>query len=210
MSTSPARLAANRLNARKSTGPRTVEGKQRSAQNARTHGLTALTLPDSASRNDRFQALVTALEKRYAPADAFEHDLLDRLIVARWNLFVAERLIAGYVDLAEEEPGADLPTDPESLRTRRLATAFINDAGTNAFSKMLRYRDSSQRQYDRLRKELEALRETKPTEGESLTDQPITVTAVAPRPPVIPVHSDEPPSNPRPLASSAGHQYLRP
>src|SRR4051794_5820630 len=56
---SPARLAANRANAQKSTGPRTVAGKQRaarkgdknvgpttptgkkrSAQNARRHGLT--------------------------------------------------------------------------------------------------------------------------------------------------------------------------
>lgn len=37
--TSPARIAANRLNARKSTGPRTVEGKGRSSKNATKHGL---------------------------------------------------------------------------------------------------------------------------------------------------------------------------
>ena len=38
---SPARLAANRANALRSTGPRTAEGKARSSQNATTHGLTA-------------------------------------------------------------------------------------------------------------------------------------------------------------------------
>ena len=41
MSCSPARLAANRANALKSTGPRTDEGKERSRANALKHGLCA-------------------------------------------------------------------------------------------------------------------------------------------------------------------------
>ena len=40
MPTSPARIAANQLNARKSTGPRTDAGKAVSRQNAFKHGLT--------------------------------------------------------------------------------------------------------------------------------------------------------------------------
>src|SRR5438105_14656593 len=38
---SPARQSANAANAQLSTGPRTEEGKARSSQNARSHGLTA-------------------------------------------------------------------------------------------------------------------------------------------------------------------------
>src|SRR6185295_18713256 len=37
----PAQLAANQRNAKLSTGPRTPEGKERSAQNALKHGLTS-------------------------------------------------------------------------------------------------------------------------------------------------------------------------
>jgi len=39
--TTEAQVAANRLNARKSTGPRTEEGKAKVALNAVTHGLRA-------------------------------------------------------------------------------------------------------------------------------------------------------------------------
>jgi hypothetical protein len=44
--TSQRQLKANRANARTSTGPRTRQGKLRSAQNARQHGLSVSVLTD--------------------------------------------------------------------------------------------------------------------------------------------------------------------
>jgi hypothetical protein len=47
--TSERKLAANRVNAKRSTGPRTARGKSRASQNALRHGLATVSLPNPAS-----------------------------------------------------------------------------------------------------------------------------------------------------------------
>jgi len=68
MTCSPARLAANRRNALKSTGPRTAAGKERSRANAVKHGLTgegvAIPTEDVAIIAGRFEALRDELAPR--------------------------------------------------------------------------------------------------------------------------------------------------
>jgi hypothetical protein len=51
---SQAHQTANAANARLSTGPRTAEGKARSSQNVRTHGLTATELVIAAEDREEF------------------------------------------------------------------------------------------------------------------------------------------------------------
>ena len=73
---SEARIRANRENARKSTGPRSAEGKARSSRNATTHGLTAAKPAGVTSTR-----LASAGE---ALTDAFPHlDPSDAQIIAR-------------------------------------------------------------------------------------------------------------------------------
>src|SRR6202011_1327388 len=74
MPTSPARLAANRANALRSTGPRTPEGKSASSRNALKHGAhatdaTLLAAPDSPAARlellgDAIDALLALGERR--------------------------------------------------------------------------------------------------------------------------------------------------
>lgn len=67
--TSERQRAANRTNARKSTGPKTTAGKSRAAGNARRHGLTAA--PDMASLARWYRII---LDDSTALPDAFERD----------------------------------------------------------------------------------------------------------------------------------------
>ncbi len=77
-----AQIKANQENAKKSTGPTSIEGKQRSSMNAMTHGIFANipTLPgedESFMRNLRENILNT-----YQPQDAMEQCLVDRIYIA--------------------------------------------------------------------------------------------------------------------------------
>ena len=59
--TSLKQIEANRLNALKSTGPRTEVGKQRSRRNAWRHGLTAETVISALDNAADYQAFEASI-----------------------------------------------------------------------------------------------------------------------------------------------------
>lgn len=63
--TSERRIAANRANARKSTGPRTAAGRRRASQNARRHGLT--TAPSADRRAHHLEIILDDPRLRSRP-----------------------------------------------------------------------------------------------------------------------------------------------
>lgn len=79
---SDAQIQANQENAKKSTGPKTVEGKQRSSMNAMTHGIfsniTILPGEDEAF----IQGLREDILVTYQPQDTMEQCLVDRIYIA--------------------------------------------------------------------------------------------------------------------------------
>jgi hypothetical protein len=83
---SQSQVEANQLNAQKSTGPRTPDGKARSSQNALKHGLTAKTrffparIPQSSPCF--FEALIEAM----APQGAIEAYHVERAAEIAWRL----------------------------------------------------------------------------------------------------------------------------
>src|ERR1700680_792607 len=68
------KVAANRENAQKSTGPTTSEGKNYSRRNALRHGLFAMNLPIAASKieNTQYQEILNGLLESYQPVGVAE------------------------------------------------------------------------------------------------------------------------------------------
>ena len=95
---SPKQLAANRANASHSTGPRTPEGKARSAQNSRKHGFTAshfaVVRLEDLEEVDHLRADLIAI---YQPANSQELFAIERIALAQQAILRIARLESGLL-----------------------------------------------------------------------------------------------------------------
>jgi hypothetical protein len=177
VSSSSARAEASRKNGARSRGPRTPEGKARSAQNALRHGMRAekhVVLPGE--DDGEFAGLEAALFAELAPVGALQALLARRIAVAAWRIARADQIEA---ELFEEHhhPGGGR------------GLALIRDGnGPRSFETLLRYRGAALAEFWRALRTLKALQaeralETAPApEAHPLAARP---TRPAPRPPLV-------------------------
>src|SRR5260370_24913320 len=84
--TSQRQIEANRLNAERSTGPRTPDGKERVASNALKHGLTGKRVVLPNEDPEEFDAFRSALWVELGPQGALEEVLADEIVADAWRL----------------------------------------------------------------------------------------------------------------------------
>jgi hypothetical protein len=162
---SSARAEASRRNGATSRGPKTLEGKARSAQNALKHGMRAqqhLVLPDEDGAE--FADLEAALVEELAPVGALQAVLARRVAAAAWRLARADRI---EIELFEERRSAD----------GGLGLALIRDGnGPRSFETLLRYRGAAMAEFWRALRTLKALQAEQVLEAEqTLGDGPALV-----------------------------------
>jgi hypothetical protein len=97
--TSFKQIYANRRNARKSTGPITQEGKQRSRCNAVRHGLTAETVIGALEDAEDYRAFEAAVIADYDAQCAVERELVLRLASLLWRLRRATTMETGLFEI---------------------------------------------------------------------------------------------------------------
>jgi len=181
-------IAANRINAQRSTGPRSAAGKSQSAQNARKHRFaasifTAVRLEDLDEICDLRQDLVDL----YHPINSQELWAVERVAVCQLSLIRASRLEAGLLTMCLDQAlGCDgQPIHPMNEDMAGLGKSEItlgqerNFCTAESFHRLtqrphtwalfLRYQAQAERNYRRAIQEFERLRALRP----ELEEEPI-------------------------------------
>jgi hypothetical protein len=156
---SAARVAANRRNAKRSTGPRTVAGKRRASRNAIKHGLcsTRAVLPGECAAT--YATFVRELEDEFQPRTPMQHSLLPHIANLMWRL---DRLPQAQADMFERElKKCDRRKKLTSAQV--LARRFSDAPADNGFMLLNRYEASLRSQLLRLMSRYEWLKKHRPT-----------------------------------------------
>ena len=100
---SPRQIAANRRNARQSTGPRTIAGKMRSRSNALKHGMTA-TVIHGIEDADEFRLFQLRVRRHYQSQCPTDEELISRLCSLLWRLRRSTAIENGLLSIHVPSP----------------------------------------------------------------------------------------------------------
>jgi hypothetical protein len=128
--TSFKQIEANRRNARKSAGPVTEEGKQRSRCNAVRHRLTAVTVIGALEDAEDYRAFEAAIIADYDAQSTVERELVLRLASLLWRLRRATTMETGLFEIqADHLAGLKKPSQV-SPGSREVVYALFGRAET--------------------------------------------------------------------------------
>jgi hypothetical protein len=125
--------AANKANARKSTGPRTSAGKQRSSLNALRHGLTGHTVVLPTEDQAAYQRHLQRFVDQFQPKGPLEEQLVQSLGDTTWRLNRVPATEATFLTLAAEDLLDSVPTnEPRAAAALAQAQAFHHQSHTRS------------------------------------------------------------------------------
>ena len=178
-------LEANRRNAQKSTGPRSVEGKAASSQNALKSGIDAKAQTLPGEKPEALEALAAEYYDRFRPATPEARHLVDTLVSNEWLLRRFRRI---EVQILKHEMEAAFRLDAKNPEGH----AYVRSE--RSFDRLQRRINAAERNYHRALKELSAIGFVPSPAPDTDTEARPSGSAPAPtRPPA-------PTPGPRPLA----------
>ena len=156
-------IQASRDNGAQSQGPKTTEGKQKSALNHTLHGLTASTAVLTTESKDRFEQFLASFLETFQPNSIAEYTCVEEMAMAKWRLrrsiafetaHLDHELAATQQDHAEKYAQIDLTTRGALAMDSLLAKS-------GGFRHLTRYEASHRRAFRRAYEELIAIRNEK-------------------------------------------------
>jgi hypothetical protein len=145
--TTKKRIAANRLNATHSSGPKTSEGKRAVRQNALRHGLLSGDVILSDESEPQFLEYEKALWSDMKPVGPLQEEEARKAVYHGWRLRRCAKIDNGTFE-------NNLKRDQKS-GINTLAQAFAS--GAVPLTNLVRYEGHASRQYTMARRELERL-----------------------------------------------------
>ena len=135
-------IRANRANAKKSTGPRTQEGKARSSQNALKHGLLAndAVLPGEDPAD--FDRHLRSFEDTYLPRNRVEKEIVRQIADVAWRMQRLSRIETAVIAVGiDNTRRVNLETGPipddRAGQTQQLGRAMLTR--TQVLNNLARY-----------------------------------------------------------------------
>ena len=209
-----AQIRANRNNAKKSTGPRTEEGKARAAKNSLKHGLLARDTVLPGEDPAEFDSQLSALEADIQPANSLEFELVRQIADAQWRMRRLTRLETGFLAAAVDDQRRHLEKRrPDELRpgydgeTLLLGSAMLDR--TQAFVHLARYDGHLSHRFFRAVKQLADLRRDERKAEEARSSAGSYAPADPYRGRYVPAQASPPVDTPSPTAGGIGFRASR-
>jgi hypothetical protein len=166
-------IEANRLNAQKSTGPRSVNGKATSSMNALKSGIDAKSIVIRGENVAELKALTAEYLDRFHPTTPEQRLYVDTLIRGDWQL---RRLARVDAQIWEYEMSSASHLDEDSP----LGHAF--ERGERTFERLQRRINAIERSYKSALHELQQLQPAHDTQPHTQPDaQPIPIPTAQPQ-----------------------------
>lgn len=163
--TSEKQTEANQANSRKSTGPKTQDGKNRSRLNARRHGLTGQITVMTEEERIASEAFTLQIVESLNPKTAAERQLAQAYATAHWRINRAAALEEGLftLSLAEDQILSHLQLDQPEVHTALNNAATFRD-DPKAFDLLSLYTTRLISQSEKLLKQLKQLQSERQAE----------------------------------------------
>ncbi len=165
----------------KSTGPRTEEGKRKSALNAMRHGLTGRTIVMPHEDMHAYHAFCNELFEDLAPETSLERQYAQTFCDTQWRLNRARSIEDSMIALGHSEAAGRIETEHPQVHAALTAARVFRD-DSKSFLNLSLYEQRLQRTLDKSLNQLRTLQAERRAQAVALKETEPVVETPAPEP----------------------------